>query len=182
MLALLQNKAAVSSRIDSSGDTPLHRACCRQRRGLETAVDLLLRWGADETALNDRGRTPEQVMGSARARSSRCSSNEVERARLLLVHTPADRSWRRRSLLVMLRSRAKNMKAAWDRRDTGGVSGDKSYRTTAARQEGQDCKVRRSDATGDGEHDRDGAGVGGVVALLVGLEPEAVFRSVIGFL
>lgn len=181
MLALLQNKAAVNIRHETNGDTPLHRACRKQHRGLETAVDLLLRWGADETALNERGRTPEHVLGSTRVGNRHCSPNEVERARLLLVRAPADRSWRRRSWLVMIRSRAKIMTAAWDGCDSGGGTGKESHRA-AVRQEGQGCKVSRSDAAGGVEHDRDGAGFSGVVARLVWLEPEVVFRAVVGFL
>lgn len=34
-----------------------------------------------------------------------CAQGEVERARLLLSRAPADRAWRRRSWLVMLRGR-----------------------------------------------------------------------------
>lgn len=182
MLALLQNKAAVNTRIDSSGDTPLHRACCKQRRGLETAVDLLLRWGADETALNNRGRTPEQVLGSTRVRNRHCSSDEVERARLLLVRAPADRSWRRRGWLVIFRSHAKKIVAAWDTSCvTGGGTGN-DFHHAAVDQEGKDRKISRNDAVGGVGHDRGDAGLSGVVALLVWLEPEAVFRSVIGFL
>lgn len=184
MLALLQNKAAVNIRIGSSGDTPLHRACCKQRRGLETAVDLLLRWGADETALNDRGRTPVQVLGSTRARNRHCSSNEVESARRLLVRAPLDRLWRRRGWLVMLRSRAKEMTPTWDSSCVtgGGGTGNDSHRCAAVDQEGKDSKISKNDAAGSVRHDRGGAGSRGVVALLVCLEPEAVFRSVIGFL
>ncbi|CAM9379774.1 unnamed protein product, partial [Ectocarpus fasciculatus] len=105
MAALLQNNASIRSRVDATGDTPLHRACVDQRKGLAASIDLLLRWGADETARNRRGRTPQDVLGATRIDNPRCSPEEVDRARLLLVRAPIDRRWRRRGWLVVLRSR-----------------------------------------------------------------------------
>ncbi|CAM9196521.1 unnamed protein product [Ectocarpus sp. 8 AP-2014] len=49
MHALSQHGAQVDVR-DNEGYTPLHQACWERREGLEAAVDVLLRWGAE---LND---------------------------------------------------------------------------------------------------------------------------------
>ncbi|CAN0443119.1 unnamed protein product, partial [Ectocarpus fasciculatus] len=57
MHALLQRGAKVDVR-DNEGCTPLHEACRAYSRGLEAVVDALLRWGADETSLNNFGRSP----------------------------------------------------------------------------------------------------------------------------
>ncbi|CAN0454035.1 unnamed protein product, partial [Ectocarpus fasciculatus] len=54
------DKAACKGHIDD-GDTPLHWACYWQKKGLEVTVDLLLRWGADETVVNNDGKTPADL-------------------------------------------------------------------------------------------------------------------------
>lgn len=55
----------------------------------------------------------------------RCSREEFEHVRLfLLSRAPADRAWRRRSSLVLLRSHAS--KAREESHDEGGTSGDVS--------------------------------------------------------
>lgn len=169
MAALLQNRAAVNARVESTGDTPLHRACSQRRGGLEATVDLLLRWGADETAANNGDRTPLELLDSCRrVRSPHCCSpDEVERASNLLVWAPEGRAWRRRSWLVMLRSRA--------------VMRGSDH--AAACGEGQGGKMARSEAArGVEQKDSHGGGLGGLVELLVGLDPEPVFRAVVGFL
>lgn len=108
-------------------DTSLHSACKVQGPGLEMAVGLLVRWGADETAWDKFGRTPMDLLYLARPDGERlCSQEEVERARLLLTRAPTERAWRgRRGWLVMLRSRAVKATGVSDdttRNDDGGGS------------------------------------------------------------
>ena len=71
-------------------------------------VDLLLRWGADETAFNGADQIPAEVLDveSDGDIGNSATKDETERTRLLLAYAPADRVWRRRCWLVMLRSRA----------------------------------------------------------------------------
>ncbi len=181
MLALLQNKAAVNSKTPT-GDTPLHRACTRQQHGVDSAVDLLLRWGADETAVNSLGRTPAGVLGTPRTENPTISPHEVERAHLLLANAPRDRVWRRRGWIVMLRARAgRDTRVA-----SGGPEGDSGVGLGSAGpgrdQDGHHPKTPRSSGSEGVEQGRERGGLAGLVALLVGLGPEPVFRSVLGFL
>ena len=108
MLAILKHGATVSARTNK-GDTPLHLACFGKREGTEAVVDLLLRWGADETALNDTGQTPTDMLNVEHwGINHLLNHDEIKRTRLLLSRAPADRVWRRRGWLVMLRSRDSN--------------------------------------------------------------------------
>eukprot|EP00752_Nemacystus_decipiens_P002752 g2570.t1 len=182
--ALLRHGANYETR-DLDGNTPLHLACFCQRPGLDEKVDLLLRSGADEAAVNNDEETPARMLES-RDFATHCSSEELERAQLLLARAPNDRAWRRRSWLVMLGSRAFRAKAAGS--DNGGFHGHRG--------DGGLSKMPRSENDGGGGDDmvvkvdnghvigfggQDG-GFGAVVVSLVGLELEGVFRKVVGFL
>ena len=202
MLTLLKRGAEVMMR-DEFESSHLHHACVGRRPGLEKAVDLLLRWGADETALSIDGLPPVELLDHDLDESeNRCSQEEVERARLLLAHAPADRAWRRRGWLVMLRSRASKVEVA-SHGTSGGCSnvagiqeteGQKTSGTeVAAGVQHDDTRWQRSRGgegevgdllgvgAGDGA-DSNGSSFNGVVALLLGLELEGVFRTVVGFL
>lgn len=61
MLAHLKRRAAVTVNDDREG-IPLHNACVGRSPGLEAAVDMLLRWGADETAVDKEGRVPFELL------------------------------------------------------------------------------------------------------------------------
>eukprot|EP00752_Nemacystus_decipiens_P004985 g4533.t1 len=102
-LALLKHGAGVNSR-ESLGSTPLH-AAARQagRRRAADMVDLLLRWGADETATDRFGQTPADAVERICYAGSEVGG--VERVRELLANAPAERTWRRRGLLVASRAR-----------------------------------------------------------------------------
>lgn len=178
---LLSHGAAIHAETSSyDDDTPLHVACRFKCKGMAAAVDLMLRNGADEAALN--GKHTWEILASRLPISSKdeymqtltqvldkmdnwseededdCSLEEIERARLLLARAPNDRAWRRRSWLVMLRSRASK----------AGEEGPAAGREAKA--------PRLENAT------RVETGLGAVVASLVGLKPEGVFRNVLGFL
>ncbi|CAN0492137.1 unnamed protein product [Ectocarpus sp. 12 AP-2014] len=189
--ALLRHGASLTAQ-DTDGDTPLHRACYWQHKGLEATVGLLLRSGADETAVNNADETPADLLEFLDDEDGkRCSEGEIERVRLLLARVPADRAWRRRSWLVMLRSCAKTGRATTD--ENGGAdeasndAGDrKSGKCKGARTENGESAGGwvRSRMNGAGEVGVEG-GAGGwasIVASVVGLELEEVFRSIVGFL
>ncbi|CAN0435619.1 unnamed protein product, partial [Pylaiella littoralis] len=104
MLILLQHGATHTAR-SNNNHTPLHEACCRKKDGVAAAVDLLLRWGADETATNNANNTPLDGLDLvADGANQQYSQEEAQLTQLLLSRAPADRVWRRRCWLIMLRS------------------------------------------------------------------------------
>lgn len=187
ILVLLRHGAEIGAPA-KNGNTPRHSACRGQFPGLEGAVNLLLRWRADETAVNDEGRTPMELFGLAESPwgNRYCSPDEIDHARLTFARAPADKDWRRRSWLVMLRSRASKTKMA--SREMELCSGV-DWNDAAGRLEWQVCEVaRREYANRDGDGGVGGA-IGereglfcGLVATLVEMEVEGVFRMVVKFL
>ena len=190
VLALLQHGAKVDVR-DYGGSTPLHAACWERRKGLEAVVDLLLRWGADETTLNDAGHSPTESLdldyGDV---ENSAAQDEIDRTRLLLAQAPADRAWRRRGWLVMLRLCGSKVVAA-SRDDNQRCGG--SSRSVCNRHDGGSKVARMQSRRGaeSGVHGKTGAmsGASGegerwgdVVESLLGLEVEGIFRTGVGFL
>lgn len=109
LLILLQHGAKVNVKHSDEG-TPLHYLCqcfkavCdihdkkgpgRGRKQVAATTSLLLRWGADEAALDNDGKTPADLLPQEGA----------DDVRLLLTRAPVDRAWRRRGWLVILRDR-----------------------------------------------------------------------------
>ena len=196
MLALLQHGAKLDGR-DNAGNMTLHWACDSKERGVDATVDLLLRWGADETALNGEGHIPVDRLYEERYDfDNPPTQDEIGRTWLLLSRAPADRAWRRRGWLVMLRARGAS-------HDSCGGRGDSEGTPTAAggSLEGDGCKAAKAEDTrggGDdhvvhtpatsgvgvarGDGDGDGGVLSGAVGLLAGLQPESVFRMVLSFL
>ena len=82
------------------------------RKGAVDLVELLLRYGADETKQDKYGRTARDVAGNWIggdwvARASELGpivSSEIALVRALLLLAPRDRVWRRRGCVVMIRS------------------------------------------------------------------------------
>lgn len=97
---LVDAGADVDARKDD-GCTPLHSAAGRLRAD---AIDLLLRHGADETLVNDKGNTPLDVVGR-RVSGNDVSGDAVDSVRKLLRGAPAERAWRRRKCIVLCRAR-----------------------------------------------------------------------------
>ncbi|CAM9770409.1 unnamed protein product [Scytosiphon promiscuus] len=176
LLALLRHGATLSVR-NGLGMTPLHSACHHQPGGLLSVVDLLLRWNADETTLDDYGEKPSDLL--ERVRDDRgCSEDEIERVRVLLARAPADRAWRRRGWLVMLRARG--LKAQDFSSNQQGRR--KETGRSVARCEGVgDVREKASNRNG-AEGDVESMELVRAVALLTELQPECVFRLIVGFL
>lgn len=188
MCALLRHGANADIR-DNQGNTLLHVACREQADGgLDAAVELLLRSGADETAVNDDGRTPLELLELPAVDYRGCYPEEMKRARLLLSRAPADRAWSRRCWLVMLCSRASN---------AGGGSGH-GLHAAGGRGRGGRSTIRRGQHAGGGANGLlrqtgigrvigaggEGGGLKAVVKSLIELEPhvKGVFRTVVSFL
>ncbi|CAM9863379.1 unnamed protein product, partial [Laminaria digitata] len=146
MLALLRHGArvlAVPPRAPWGGDgtgtrnlSPLHLAA--RKSGMDGAaemVDLLLRWGADETELDGEGLTAAQqidyyyrmlyVRNPPPAgqmfwfRGPKAVAG-MDRVRNLLANAPADRAWRRRRGLLLLCLARSNRIETRRRRSCGG--------------------------------------------------------------
>ena len=109
-LALLQHGARVNA-TNNDGNTALHVACRGLKSHVKVTVDFLLRWGLSEVAVNNASQTPLQILDTILqdktpgGRSRRQRGERGVRVRFLLERAPADRTWRRRCLLVMLRAR-----------------------------------------------------------------------------
>ncbi len=201
LLALLHHGASVGAR-DTYGRTPMYLACYDKPEGLEVVVDLLLRWGADETAVLEDGETPADALDIVHENvyyeNRTCSQDEIDRVRLLLDRAPADRAWRRRGWLVMLRARAST--AMGDINDSSSGNTGLEGSTAAGGETGEGRKVARHEGgTGDAGGGRGQASRGvdafgaenggggnevlrGAVAWLVEMEPAGVFRAVLEFL
>ncbi|CAN0168372.1 unnamed protein product [Ectocarpus fasciculatus] len=167
MVALMKRGGNVNA--TASGEiSALHWACLTPAPGVGRVVDLLLRWGASETALDTRSKTPSDRLKSMQ--------REIQSALVLLARAPADRTWRRRCWLVMLRARAEREREArsssstMGKTDAGGSGGGSmdAERGTAGR-------AARRMAAGEG-------GLRGLVPALLDLESEGVFRTIVCFL
>lgn len=83
----------------------MHTAAARAGTlGTSEAVDILLRRGADETAVDNDHRTPAYLIGSRLGEAQGSLAEDFERVRELLANAPADRAWRRRGFLVLCRA------------------------------------------------------------------------------
>ncbi|CAN0328143.1 unnamed protein product, partial [Laminaria digitata] len=111
MLALLRHgapaldpliRASQKDGVNRSKRSRLHIAA-RQggTMGASEAVDLLLRWGADESELDDNGNTAADVIGAEVREDESLAADDADRVRELLANDPADRAWRRRGLLLL---------------------------------------------------------------------------------
>ncbi len=184
-LRTLLRRGADVTKEDQAGKTALHRMCQRRKAGLEKNVDLLLRWGASETAVTRHGKTPADLLKTPT--ESPCPAAEAERVRALLARAPADRAWRRRHWIVMLRVRAERERLAHlDDIDNSSQAGEG---------EGGRSKVGRTDAGGGasaggggGRHagdERSGAATrvefADLVTALLGVKSEGVFRKIVGY-
>lgn len=105
-LALFQHGANIEAR-DIRGETALQIAARQAgREGVSAIVNLLLRCGSDETAVNRNGRTAAEIVGH-HIEYAACplKKEDVDRVRELLANAPADRAWRRRGYLVLCKAR-----------------------------------------------------------------------------
>eukprot|EP00903_Cladosiphon_okamuranus_P014959 g13847.t1 len=192
MLALLQLGADVNAK-HYDDMTPLHAACsCHE----PDAADLLLRWGADETIVDNDGQTPSQWIPDI----ARASENHQPRLNLLsrLLHrAPQDRAWRRRGFLVMCRVHPDKLRLVVEVPDNeqreerpnrrarrGAVKVEVQVSAGGVRGAGRGGRAGSGETRRGGRRAR-GEGVGegfdGVAAWLMATD-EDVFRKIVGFL
>eukprot|EP00752_Nemacystus_decipiens_P003937 g3605.t1 len=162
MAVLIRRGADVNAR-DGNGQTPLHLiAAAAGRKSSVAASDFLLRRGADETVADVYGRTPEDVV------VERASEDPTgRRLQRLLSNAPADRVWRRRGMLVLCRAHSEE-----------ALRGKKGFLAGKC--------LRQVKAAGTGASPGRGTGGGGdevgLVARVVGLEAEGLFRTIVEYL
>ncbi|CAN0480941.1 unnamed protein product [Ectocarpus sp. 12 AP-2014] len=164
--ALLEGGADVNARAERD-QTPLHIACMRSN---VAAVELLLRWGADEKLTSDDGDTPADVIGAA-DQAGNMSDNILR----MLARAPADKSWRRRSWLVLSRYHPTRVEIELENGSNSSISEGCSSKV---------AKISGEDSSRDDEETEDQMIVDwrDLVGRLVGLEADSVFRLVVGFL
>lgn len=129
-LALLQRHGADADVADTSGGRPLHDAC--KRMHLEM-VELLLGWGADETAVDNDGNAAADSVPSVQKihdwydhpgsgsddehddEAEQEKAKDIAKRDLLLsrlARAPGDRAWRRRGFVVLCRALPERMRLA----------------------------------------------------------------------
>lgn len=121
--ALLQHAASINhvqvGTQPNAGEILLH-AAARQAidKGAAGIVDLLLRFGADETVKNDDGTTAalEAAKRLELEEKNGCGhfADNISRLLLLLTRAPHDRAWRRRGMLVLGRAYSGRMRLTQD--------------------------------------------------------------------
>ena len=103
VVVLLRHGACVCNR-DAADRTALHYLVAfAGRPGTADVVDLMLKHGADEKAVDRHGKAPADVVGLLVNVQYRVA-DDVERVRKLLAKAPANRAWRRRRFLVLCRA------------------------------------------------------------------------------
>lgn len=178
VLAFLKHGAEVNAK-DNIECVPLHFAAFSAgRRGTAQMVDLLLRWGADETAGSEGGETPTDLIGEDVAEQDRLA-HDFERVQKLLANAPADRAWRRRGYMVLCRAHLDRLQMTEGGEEYDGLTGRTRSRAELA--------AAKTSTFGEGG----GGGTSGaihrgswtaVLARVLRFEEDGIFRSVVGFL
>ncbi|CAM9371563.1 unnamed protein product, partial [Laminaria digitata] len=185
--ALLEAGASFTAETLDYGVTPLQGAAGTAARVSE-AVDLLLRWGADELIVDRDGKTAAEVVGADQVPAGNTTleavdisgvhiedgvmTDDADRVRELLANAPADRVWRRRGLLLLCLARDRIRR----RRTRSGGKGKWKMK---------DKRVLVKDAGGGSDGGGGSAKVGdfgGVVAMLLEFEGEGLFRAIVEYL
>ncbi|CAB1112044.1 unnamed protein product [Ectocarpus sp. CCAP 1310/34] len=196
MLALLQLGANVNSKNTINGLSPLCSAC---REGHHDAADLLLRWGADETAVDSDEKTIVSMMTHRIFRAAVASRQRLERVSELLARAPQDRAWRRRGFLVPCLSHPDRVQLAVEIPEaaTEAIEQTQERPRRHARTGQVEVKVEMDGTNGGGggagaksgaregtESMREGTdgGFNGLSAWMIALTEEHLFRKIMGFL
>lgn len=140
-------------------------------------MDLLLRWGADETIADGTGNTALGVLGS-RVEEQSSLAGDAERVRELLANAPIDRAWRRWGYLALCRAHPDRVEASQ------GISDP--HRSGVARRitrSGEEL-ARANVVAGGSALDVHTTGDDwvGVVWKVHELQEEGIFRTIVGFL
>ncbi|CAM9580108.1 unnamed protein product [Pylaiella littoralis] len=173
-------------------ESPLHWAAeFAGTPGSAAKVDVLLRWGADETAEAYRRKKPVDLLGDEIEDEECFVQEEFERVKMLLVRAPEDRAWRRRGFLVLCRAhpdRAQLLRREENpTNDTGAVAPNTRSRAKRAAEGSARVGLQRTRSGGGvvtkiGEQGRRAGGEWAVVAgRVLGLD-DGLFRTIVGYL
>lgn len=185
VLALLQRKADIDAS-DIVGRSPLEVACGYLAEG---AADLLLKWGANETGVNNSGHSAYQAVGTLVEEGDlEKHTDGVNRLHKLLAQAARDRVWCRRGWLVMYRAFPERVLLALHgtlrREKLAGHGAETRTSTPETNENGMHlCNGRKGNTIGS-----DGVGAEAraddytVEASLILLEEDCLFRNVVSFL
>ncbi|CAM9999230.1 unnamed protein product [Ectocarpus fasciculatus] len=192
MRMLLRSGADIAS-ADNEGSSALHLAAAHDDGGsgdsaIGTTMDLLLRWGADENAVDSGHRIPLSVWkenGYMRGLSWAYEKSVLK----MFERAPRDRAWRRRGWLVLCRAFPNRVRLKAD--NAGTCPGaDRSVRARsvgAGVGSGSSSVPPVGEAGGGpvgtlaGEKHGVAAGLSALVAKVVGLHEDGVFRAIMEF-
>ncbi|CAN0214309.1 unnamed protein product [Ectocarpus fasciculatus] len=203
MLTLLQLGANVNAKNDF-GRTPLFYACVCGGHDHD-AADLLLRWGADETAVDSEEEGVASIVIRHIAGAPEAWRPRLERISKLLARAPQDRAWRRRGFLVLCRAHPDRVRLEVEIPTAAAEATEQLQERPRSRPRTGEVKVKvevkvevemvGTSGGGGGAGARSGAqdaieavreGTGGgfdfVSAWMMGLTEETVFRRIVGFL
>ncbi|CAB1098451.1 unnamed protein product [Ectocarpus sp. CCAP 1310/34] len=173
-IALLRHGASVGKK-NAAAQTPLHLVAAKAGSpGTAEMVDLLLRRGADETAVSENGHTAADMV-VLKTEESDSLAEDVDRVRKLLARAPADRAWRRRGFLILSRAHYPGGRVQF------------GHRTSQAPAAGVAKRTRSSEEPSRAEIDW-----AGVVSMLMGdgVDPislmgdgaNLIFEKIVGYL
>ena len=158
-------------------ETPLLIAAREaEREGMAEVVDYLLRAGADEALVDEEGCKAVDLISTLRGPYGHHEEyvRRRERVRQLLANAPIDRAWRRRGYLVLCR-------AYPDRVQESQVIND-THHTGAAWRNRTCAMVAKAGGTAGDITTDDTPGWVVVVAKVLRMEEEGIFRTIVGYL
>ena len=178
MKALLKLGADVNSQNDEL-QTPLHIAASRAGMpGAANFVDYLLRSGADETIVESTGEVAAGVV--ALGVDEWDIGEDPERVSEVLANAPSDRAWRRRGYLVMCRAHPDRMQPTQESdRAPAGMARRTRGRSKVARTEASGCTATVGGSTSCEQTSGDWAGL---MTVVLGLQEDGIFRTIVGYL
>ena len=148
-------------------------------------VDILLRWGADETVVDTAGQSAIDKIGSPLSLQKRSKRNaDVTRVRNLLENAPSDRAWRRRGLLILCRARTKKRGLGLTsvQSASGSVEHASGVNVTISAKKSRGVENNFALNVKSDTSDSDGVMASTVETMVVGLDQGSLFRAIVSFL
>ena len=173
---LLAHGADINAK-DMDNRTVLHVAVDRARsplfkEGAAEFVDLLLRSGADETIVDRYNKVAaDEAIGLSQFSDSPHKNDMLVRE--LLAKAPADRAWRRRGFLAMCRAHPGRLQL---RQETSSRCASMASRNRSR------ARICNNTMGGGARDERAGDEWGCVMAWVLGLQEDVIFRMIVEYL